>query len=441
MLTKDIILSILPSQTNRVFIAYSGGVDSHVLLQLASTIESVRSKVVAVYVNHGLQEEASDWALHCEKIAQVLDIEFHCVDVNIEKQARESLEEAARNARYVVFKTFLDKDDVILLAQHREDQMETVLLQLFRGAGVRGLSGMPLSVSFGKGTMLRPFLDVSKADIMAYAESHQLQWVEDPSNQQNDFDRNFLRNQIVPQLKQRWPAIDKTVSRSARHCANSERLSQHVANQLLNEVCDRSDQTLMIDRLLDLDVNQQYLVIRQWFGSMKMRMPSEGRVETILNEIVLARENANPVLNGKGYLIRRYRNKLYCLNSISNRLKIPDRYWAKDKKIFNVQFEFRLILVDSLGGLSKQLWDRSEVYVKPRVGSEKIRVLGRNGHHSLKKLFQEEGVPPWERDGVPLIYLDDQLAAIAGLWLSADCCVGKDEVGYQIVFKRCNNIK
>ena len=441
MLTKDLILSCLPEKTNKVFVAYSGGVDSHVLLQLASTVTCLKSKIVAIHIDHGLQQGSNQWAMHCEKVASVLGVEFCCIKVTIEKQARESLEEMARNARYLAFKSFLNKRDVVLLAQHREDQMETVLLQLFRGAGVRGLSGMPLSIGFGNGLMLRPFLDVSKKDIMEYAESHHLQWVDDPSNQHNDFDRNFLRNQIIPQLKQRWSALDKTVSRSARHCANSDILSQQVANQLLSQVYDKVDQTLIIDQLLRVDVHQQSLIIRQWFDLMKLRMPSEGKIDKILNEIVLAKPSANPVLQGKIYTMRRYRNKLYCLSLKNNQFKIAYSYWPERIKALNVQFQFSLILVNSLGGLSTLLWHGAKVEIKSRTGAEKIRLLGREGHHSLKKLFQEKGIPPWERERIPLIYLDDQLAAVADLWASADFCCEKDEIGYQIVLKHSHHIE
>lgn len=441
MLTQDIILSILPTKVGKVFIAYSGGIDSHVLLQLVSTIEHLKSKVVSIYINHGLQEESKQWELHCEKTSIALGVEFHCVDVNVENNARVSLEEAARNARYSAFKTFLNKGDVILLAQHREDQMETVLLQLFRGAGVRGLSGMPLLIDFGNGQMARPFLDVSKKEIIEYAKFHCLNWVDDPSNQQNNFDRNFLRNQVIPLVKQRWPAIDKTVSRSAGHCANSDTLSQYVAKQWLDEICDKNDQTLMIASLLALDVSQQCLVVRQWFEFMGLRMPSAGKVDKILHEIVQARSGANPELNGKGYVIRRYRNKLYCLKSKKGGLKILDTYWPRGVKNIGFQAGYGLSLIDTLGGISKTRWNASEIRIKPRAGAEKIKPVGRHCHHSLKKLFQEKGIPPWERDNTPLIYIDDQLAAVSDLWVSADCCSGDGEIGYQIVLQRCDKIE
>ena len=223
------INSVIHANAEKIFVAYSGGVDSHVLLHLLASMALYKSRITAVYVHHGLQLEAEQWAVHCESVALALGVSFKCLRVNAQKTTRQSQEEVARDARYQALKALLTESDVLLLAQHREDQMETVLLQLFRGAGIQGLSGMPLVIDFGLGQVIRPFLDVSKQAINAYAALHQIHWVEDPSNQSDNFDRNFLRNQIFPQLKQRWPALDKTVARSARHCANSQVVSQGLA--------------------------------------------------------------------------------------------------------------------------------------------------------------------------------------------------------------------
>ncbi|MEE9339204.1 MAG: tRNA lysidine(34) synthetase TilS [Methylococcaceae bacterium] len=420
MLTQQTVISILPAETGKVFIAYSGGVDSHVLLHLVCSVEQLKLKTTAVYINHGLQQEAEQWALHCEEVSLDLGVKFQCINVNAQKAIGKSLEEIAREARYTAFKSLLDKQDILLLAQHREDQMETVLLQLFRGAGVKGLSGMPLSAVFGAGKMLRPFLDVSKNEIICYAEENKLQWIEDPSNKSDIFDRNFLRNQIIPQLKNRWPALDKTIARSARHCAKSEYISQELATQLLNGVFNESDQTLDITKLLDLDTDQQRLVIRQWFQVMKLRMLSEKRLDIILNEIVLSKAAANPELQGQGYRIRRYRNKLYCLDQVASYQAIVNKIWPTGTRHIQLDHSFSLIRVDSFKGIPKALWNQSEVRIKFREGSEKIKLPGRKGHHSLKNLFQEKAIPPWERSQIPLVYLNDRLAAISDLWISAD---------------------
>lgn len=420
MLTQQTVISILPAETGKVFIAYSGGVDSHVLLHLVCSVEWLKLKTTAVYINHGLQKEAEQWASHCESVSLDLGVKFLCINVNAEKVNGKSLEEIAREARYSAFKTLVDKQDVLLLAQHREDQMETVLLQLFRGAGVRGLSGMPLSAVFGAGEMLRPFLDVSKNEIICYAEENKLQWIEDPSNKSDKFDRNYLRNQIIPQLKDRWPALDKTIARSARHCAKSESISQELAKQLLSNVFNESDQTLTITKLLDLEADQQQLVIRQWFYAMKLRMPSEKKVEKILFEVVQSKTSANPEIQEQGRYVKRYRNKLYCLNQATIDQVMENKFWPSEVRQIDLNNGFSLTRGGALEGIPKTLWHKSEISIKFRDGSEKIKLPGRKGHHSLKNLFQEKAIPPWERSQIPLVYLNDQLAAISDLWISAD---------------------
>lgn len=300
MLEINTITSLIPADSNKLFIAYSGGIDSHVLLHLAASDESLKPKITAVYVHHGLQTEADAWAEHCQSVASALGVQFKSIKVNVKKTAAQSLEELARDARYQAFESLMDEADVVLLGQHREDQMETMLLQLFRGAGVQGLAAMPSTIPFGKGLMCRPFLDISKQEINDYALENHLSWVEDPSNTSDDFDRNFLRNQIVPQLKQKWPALDKTIARSARHCGNAHRLSEDLAEQLLKQVFNKDDQTLNITQLRELDWIKQTLLIRQWFKIQHLRMPAEKTLKSIINEVINAEESRNPEIKGQG---------------------------------------------------------------------------------------------------------------------------------------------
>ncbi|MGZ8908488.1 MAG: tRNA lysidine(34) synthetase TilS [Methylococcaceae bacterium] len=407
------------ANARRVYIGYSGGVDSHVLLHLCASIDSLRPKITAVYVHHGLQAVAESWAEHCAKIAEALGVEFLLLRVNASAMAGESPEEAARNARYTALKAIITVDDVLLVAQHREDQLETVLLQLFRGSGLRGLSGMPESMAFGQGILLRPLLDAGKSAITGYAEAHHLRWIEDPTNQANDYDRNFLRNAVMPLLKQRWPAVDKTVARSAKHCAEAQLLVSEVADELFLPVFNAVDNTVCIVKLKAYTNYRQQLVIRQWFEHLGLKMPSQGFVERILAEVVAAREDSDPVLSGQGYQIRRYRDKLYCLkHSAQETLKTV--IWPMGQTSIMAPDKQQLSCVPASTGILRERWQSSHVAVKFRSGGETICLPGRQGHHALKKLFQEAGIPPWERPLMPLVYLDDKLAAIGDQWISAE---------------------
>ncbi|MCK9398074.1 MAG: tRNA lysidine(34) synthetase TilS [Methylobacter sp.] len=432
-------LAQLGSGRQRLYIAYSGGVDSHVLLHLCASIAQLKDKLTAVYVHHGLQAEAESWASHCEKTAKDLGVGFLTLRVNAKPDTGESPEEAARNARYAALKSLINTDDALLLAQHREDQLETVLLQLFRGSGLRGLSGMPESMAFGSGIMLRPLLNTPKQAIRDYAHAHQLRWVEDPSNQSNDYDRNFLRNAVVPLLKQRWPAIDKTVARSARHCAEAQVLVDEVADELFAAVFNPADKTLCISELTEHHIRQQQLILRHWFRRMGLKMPAQAFVGRVLTEVVAASGHRDPVLSGQGCSIRRYRDKLYCLTNLpgadlhlreghqagqpdvtqSVQEAPQDRVWPTGQTAIKISRDRTLSSVPSSKGILRERWASAKVEVRFRRGGEKICLPGRKGHHSLKNLFQEAAVPPWERDVMPLIYLDDTLAAVGDKWISA----------------------
>jgi tRNA(Ile)-lysidine synthase len=401
----------------RLYVAYSGGVDSHVLLHCCSSIAQLKDKITAVYVHHGLQVEAESWVGHCEKTAKDLGVEFITLRVNAKAESGESPEEAARNARYAALKSLINVGDALLLAQHREDQLETVLLQLFRGSGLRGLSGMPERQSFGSGVMFRPLLNTPKQAICDYATTHQLSWVEDPSNQSNDYDRNFLRNAVVPLLKQRWPAIDKTVSRSAKHCADAQVLVEEVADELFSAAFNPADQTLCISRLTEHQLHPQQLILRHWFRHLGLKMPAQALVERILNEVVAAAGHRDPVLSGQGYSIRRYRDKLYCLRSVAQDTP-QGLVWPNGQASMKISHDQTLSCELSSKGILREQWQKAKVEVRFRRGGERICLPGRQGHHSLKNLFQEAGIPPWERDAIPLIYLNDTLAAVGDLWIS-----------------------
>lgn len=420
-LSAETIESVLSQHKTlaHIYVGYSGGVDSHVLLHLCASMKALRDKITAVYVHHGLQAEAALWAEHCKETAENLQVNFIELRVDAAPISGESPEEAARNARYAALKPLLNADEALLIGQHRDDQMETVLLQLFRGAGLRGLSGIPESTFFGKGLMLRPLLNIGQHDIKQYAEDHHLQWVEDPSNQQNDYDRNFLRNTVIPLLKQRWESCDKTVARSARHCAEAQVIVSAVADELFYPVFNKANKTLCITQLQAHKSPRQQLIIRHWFQSLGLRMPAQAFVERIQTEVIAAREDSDPVLVGQGCFIRRYRDKLYCLKQLEQ-APLPDMLWPIEQTAIEFANGRTLSYASSAAGIPDEQWQTAEVTIKFRSGGEKIRLPNRKEHHSLKKLFQEAGIPPWERELIPLVYLNNKLAAVGELWISAD---------------------
>lgn len=424
------------NRASHIYIAYSGGIDSHVLLHFCALQPELKPKITAVYVHHGLQPKAESWAVHCQAEAEKLAVSFQLLRVNAHPKNGQSPEEAARDARYQALESLLSDGDVLLVAQHQEDQLETVLLQLFRGAGVQGLAAMPASTPFGKGQMLRPFLEVSKQVIQDYAQIHHLNWVDDPTNECDDFDRNFLRNQIVPLLKTRWPAVAKTVSRSAGHCANAQQLLTELAQDLLTPILNRADNTLAISKLSKLDSNKQQLLIRQWFKQQNLQMPSSRFIEDIFKTVIAAKPSSNPQLKKAGMVIRRYQDKLYCCKDLPDFKNLAGLDWP--------QSENKIVLPDNsilqrhpvASGIPASLWQTTTATIRFRQGGEKISLVGRKGQHTLKNLFQEAAIPPWERDLIPLLYFDEVLVAVADLWLNSQVQKYGSGLCYQLEWRK-----
>ncbi len=420
-LTEKIIESALApvKKSAHFYIGFSGGLDSHVLLQLCSKISFCQNKITAVYIDHGLQSESEKWAAHCRSVAEQLAVNFLAIKVDASAKNRQSPEEAARDARYQAFKRLIEEADVLLLAQHQEDQLETVLLQLFRGAGLSGLSGMPQLMSFAGGQLVRPLLSVDKQSLLDYAVQQQLVWVDDPSNKANTFDRNFLRNEIIPALKQRWPALEKTVSRSAEHCANAQNFLDTKARAGFAEAYDLSDHTIVISQLEKHGDFLQKLILRYWFKQQGLRMPPKDFINKILNQVVGASRDSAPVLSGQGHEIRRYRDRLYCLKK-QEEVNLHEQFdWCDVAQALCLPGAGKLKLVCADSGVLFSDLNCAKITVKFRQGGETIALPGREGRHQLKKLFQEVGIPPWQRHLTPLIYIGNELLAVGEYWISS----------------------
>jgi len=405
------------ANVQRIYIGYSGGVDSHVLLHACAALPEFKAKITAVYIHHGLQFEADEWAIHCAKIAEKLGVAFLMQRVYAHPNSGESPEEAARNARYAAFKNLINENDVLLIAQHREDQLETVLLQLFRGSGLRGLAGMPEKTPFGDGELLRPLLNISKETINIYAAEHQLNWIEDPSNQSTIYDRNFLRREIIPHLKQRWQSLDKTVARAATHCAEAQTVISNFAQTQFETVFNLLDNTLNILALQTYSPSEQRLIVRQWFDFLDLKMPSHNFVQRILNDVMAARVDSSPILTGHGVNIRRYRTKLYAMTHVLTGFEWCE--WEHEKTTLTLSNQQILAIQSADCGISHAVWHAATITVKMRRGGETLALPNRDGHHELKKLFQEANIPPWQRENMPLIYLNGELAAVGNLWIAA----------------------
>jgi tRNA(Ile)-lysidine synthase len=415
----------------RYLVGFSGGLDSTVLLHaLVATRGEHATPIVAVHVNHALHPDAAAWERQCRRTARELAVEYVGREVSVVDDAGIGLEAAAREARYGALKALTQGGDVLLSAHHEEDQAETLLLNLMRGSGLAGLAGIGAIQHFGSGLLIRPLLGISRRAIERYARESGLEWIDDPANADLRFDRNYLRQEILPRLRQRWPAVSARLSQTSELASEASALLDElgrldVAGIRGGEVGGRPDR-LDIAPLQRLGGARQRNLLRYAIRACGFPQAPSSRLRQIQNELLTARIDAQPLVRWHGAEARRYREKLYLLPEADRQQRLPGA--------------MPLLLADGreveLGpGLGSLLLDRAfdgGVALDPRVvtqglqirfrqGGERIRPAGRNVTRPVKKLLQERGVLPWMRRSVPLLYAGEMLVAVADLWIAADC--------------------
>ncbi len=401
-------------RASRYVIAFSGGLDSSVL---AHALAGADIPVVAVHIDHGLQEQSAEWSRHCEAFVESLGLEFRCRKVAVQLESGKGPEASARDARYAALHGELAKGDWLLSAHHREDQAETLLLNLVRGSGPAGIAGIGSVRRFGPGWLVRPLLDFDRSDLRAYAEAADINWIEDPSNQDKRFDRNFLRHEILPRLKTRWPDIASRLQRSASHASEATSLLVDLANIDLDALGGRTDR-LPVPELLDLPRYRQKNLIRHALRASGLTVPTALQLDTILDELLPARRDAQPQVRWPGGSARRYRDFLYLLpDLLADTLPVGPILGSK------IDLGFGLGTLHFEPGVERGLDARlvgPGLHLESRKGGEKIRIDNQGHTKKLKKLLQEKGIVPWMRDRVPLVYSGERLVAIGDLWIAAD---------------------
>ncbi len=416
-LTAEQLLEVLRSLPKApcCHLALSGGLDSCVLLHLLAELRPrLPYELRAIHVHHGLQTDADSWQVHCEKLCADYGIGLHTERLILSINRGDSLEAVAREARYRALAASMGEGDLLLTAQHQDDQAETLLLQLMRGSGPAGLAAMPLLARFEPGWLARPLLAYSREALEAYARHNELSWREDPSNRDQRFDRNFIRHQVMPLLRARWPAVSTTLSRAARFSGELLMLVKEEAEEdLANARHDESD-TLSITALKQLSSIRLRNLLRHWISACGAPLPSSKKLVRIEGEAVHGRSDAVPLICWEGWEVRRYRDRLFLNPAQAVELPVQPLTWPDAEELILPDGLGRIRVRPGVSGISAARWRQAEVDVRFRDGGERCRLPGRSHHRPLKKLFQEWGVPPWERGRIPLVYLDGELAAVPG---------------------------
>ena len=394
-------------------VAYSGGLDSHVLLHLMSRIPDIALR--AVHIDHGLQDVSPWWSRHCRDVCSDFGIPLDRISLKLEVPSGQSVEAYARSKRYAAFADLLEPDEILLTGHHQNDQAETLLIQLLRGAGGAGLASMPMISGFDQGQHLRPLLNLPREQLEVYADHHNLNFVEDTSNADLRFDRNFLRHQILPQLKERWPGSVQTLSRAAMLQGETQRLLDSYVSQDLEFMAGSVEGTLSAQLILECQPERRRALIRQWIANSGFRCPSSKKLQHIISDVFQAGQDANPLVHWEGAQVRRYRDDVYIMPPLAEHDIYQNFTW--DAK-HGLKIES---LGLTLGASYLESWadkisaKNGSLTVSFRQGGEVIKPAGSDKTLTLKDLFQKFSIPPWLRDRIPLLFLDDELIIVWGV--------------------------
>jgi tRNA(Ile)-lysidine synthase len=305
--------------------------------------------------------------------------------------------------------------DILLTAHQQDDQAETVLLQLLRGAGPRGLAAMPQFAPFGPGYQARPLLEFSRRQLRVYALEHRLDWIEDASNQDIGFDRNYLRQRVLPLLRERWPALGRTLSRSAQHCAEAQGLIDELTAPDLDRLLDQKEGTISVSGLKALSPAHGRAVVRSWIGNAGFPLPDSTHLNRLIVEMTGAGVDRNPLVRWPGVEVRRYRDQLFLMPPLTPVAPGLILNWTQDSPLLLPAGLGRLTVDQGIGGIDHARWTGAGVQVRFQRPGGRLRLPGRDHSQSFKNFFQQKAIPPWQRNRIPLIFVDGELAAVADL--------------------------
>ncbi len=425
------LLSSFPL-SERCWVAYSGGMDSEVLLHAVSAVrDRIAPEVLAVHVDHGLHRDSAKWAERCRQRCACLGVPIRVLRVDAAAGRGESPEAAARAARYDALASLLAPGDLLFTAHHQDDQAETLLLALMRGSGLKGLAGMPAVTNLAAGHLMRPLLGFRRAELRDYAESVGLAWIEDPGNQNQDLDRNFLRHRVLPLLAERWPACAATIARSAGHCAEGQGVIDWTAERELAGLAGTRAGTLSVSRLRALGPPVCRAVLRHWISERGFSLPGARHLQRVMREVLTARPDACPLVAWAGCEVRRYRDDLYAMEPLPPVPGSEPIPWQEQGLALPSGLG-HLVLLDASGReVEPERFSSLGLEVRFRVPGLWFRPQGKPHRRPLKKLFQEAGVPPWLRMLVPLVFQEGDLVAVAGL-CGGDSLRGNGELGMNV---------
>lgn len=416
-------------------LALSGGRDSVVLLHLLHKY-SGGLPLRALHIDHGLHPDSAAWANFCGDLCAALGVPLVTRKVSVARNSGLGLEAAARDARYSAFVQQLAPNEVLVTAHHRDDQVETLLLQLLRGAGPHGLAAMPQLGFQYRIPVLRPLLTVAANVIRAFANAQQIEWVEDPSNSDLSFDRNFLRQEIMPRLEQRWPKAQRAMARTARLSGEAAAILDQLADDDLRSL--RAGNRLDLAGLQCLPESRQRNAVRRLLRQLDLPVPGERQLTLMLATMHEARDDAQPLIAWPGVRVHRYNKSIWFFPEALDPSGLRDAQsaysWTAQAPLNMGPVRGTLTMEACFGSGIAAQWGESELSVRFRQGGESLRPAAGAAMRDLKNLLQENRIVPWMRSHIPLVYQGERLLAVGDLWVSADCATPPGAAGLRIVW-------
>lgn len=436
---KSILADVFQRQqlvNPHLVLAFSGGLDSCVLLHLlAECRQTLPFQLQAHHVHHGLSSHADAWQSFCQQVCEKRQISLMVSKVKIDQSSGLGIEAAAREARYKALLTQNTEanPDFICLAHHQDDQAETLLLQLARGSGVKGLAGMALE----NNRLLRPLLDVPRSALETYAKQHQLVWIEDESNANTKFDRNFMRHAVLPTLEKQYPAIKKTISRAATHMAEADILLDELACLDVKN-CQQNlsgSKQLKLSPLALLSAARINNALRWWLQQHGCDTPSTAQLQQIAQQLLYAKTDANVQLKvSLTQILRRFQGSAFLVETQqkadhAHNHRAFSLNWHGESPV-TLPDESRLFFSEKAGaGIALPYLEKMQLSIGYRRGGETIKLAVNRPSRSLKNLFQSANIPPWQRESLPLLFLNDALVMLPNIAIDVRYQVKAGETG------------
>jgi len=428
----------------RVLLAYSGGVDSHVLLyELAKVELSHGIKVVALHCNHQQSPRANVWEQHCFETCRSLEVKFFSYQLKENCTSLRGQENMLRIARYDWFKSMMSPGDILATAHHLNDQIETLLFRLFRGGGLRGLTGIAHKRMFGTGELHRPLLNLPNSMILEAACYHNLKWVEDPTNVDTSMDRNFIRWKVLPIIQSRWPAIMKTMARSSEHLKRADDLLFEIGQEDLHKLHRSADECrfknygkIDISELRNMSLDRSANLLRFWVGGANCEMPGTSKLRELLRQLRDSNRANQARLIWSDLEFRRYRDSLYLLPR-----QLKRSQWAVETTVSKTGVKLldagvRLRAVRTHGcGIRADDFDISDIHICDYTKAANIRLTKTGRARRLSRIFQELGVPPWERWRIPILFIDNMVIYVPGIGPAVEFSAVGEQPGLEFILE------